>query len=101
MIYFLQSSGVKFIIYSAMQPILGIVVYCLSGSTYLHLIELTTGNYHRFFSNANVMFYFAGEVASLGIYYFTLDWKLTNWAMILFAILTFALFNFFVLESPR
>lgn len=91
----------KFMVYVIAQPLLGIIVYCLSGSTYLHLIELTTSTYHRLFSNFNVFFYMLGELTCIGVYFFTQSWKLTNCFFILFAILTFAVYNFFVLESPR
>lgn len=91
----------KFAVYILGQLILGVLVYCLSGSSYLHLIELTTSTYHRFFSNVNVFFYMLGELFCLGVYFITLNWRMTNWFLILFAIITFAIFNFFVLESPR
>lgn len=92
---------VKFIVYTISQLALGVLVYCLSSSTYMHLIELTTSGYHHFFSNVNTLCFLLGEVVSLGIYFFTLDWKVTNWFFILFGVITFAMFNFFVLESPR
>ncbi len=96
-----QDHQIKFLVYTVAQLIIGVLVYCLSASTYMHLIDLTTSSYHRIFANINISFFLLGEVVCLGVYFITKNWRLTSWACILCTILCFVMYNFFALESPR
>ena len=91
----------RFILYSFVQFINGILVYCMGNSTYLILIDLTTANYQQAISKINVYFFLLGEVASLCLVYSVSNWRLVNILLTVLTVLYFILFSFLVPDSPR
>lgn len=91
----------RYIIYNIFQLISGILSCCLQVSIYVHLIELTTDEYHILVSNVTSYLYIIGEIFVLVVYYFTRSWIATNWFITIFAVVTLVPFCIFTPESPR
>lgn len=91
----------RYLIYSVSQFFIGILVYCMSNSTYLILIDLTTASYQQAISKINVYFFLAGEMASIGLVYLVQNWRVVNIILTCVTVLILLLFLILVPDSPR
>jgi MFS family permease len=91
----------RYICYCVIQFVNGILVYCMSNSTYLILIDLTTLNYQLAIAKINIYFFLFGELACLGLVYSVRNWRIVNIILTSLTILFFILFISLVPDSPR
>lgn len=91
----------RYVIYCIFQLLSGILSCCLQISIYVHLIELTTDDYHIMVSNVTSYFYIGGQIFVLVVFYFTRSWTVTNWYVTIFSVVSLVPFCLLIPESPR
>jgi MFS family permease len=100
-LFFELSQSSKFIVYCVFQLISGFLNYCIFSVAYVLLFELITESYRIPLSNVYVYFFVLGEFFLMISFYFTKNYIITNWILVIFASITLVLFWVIVPESPK